>query len=262
MPVGQLSQGDQAAVNRGPQAAVFSGATLHFRCWKSSRGHSVRKKVDSRIQELEDEIRALKTHRNTAAITGALPAEVLSNIFLLNVAMYHDRKSNAWIRVAGVCRHWRAVALSCAALWTDFIRPAKPEFITLMLEQSRKMPITVDMRLPNRSLNEQERILFSQNERLLNVALSGRNSEDCGAVSALLPTSSGPAVSLKSLTLTGCTKEDYRSGLVIKPLKVADNFLQQGAPVLTHLDLVQCSIPWDSLSLPGSLTHSFDSMET
>ncbi|KAF6756823.1 hypothetical protein DFP72DRAFT_1044578 [Ephemerocybe angulata] len=101
-------------------------------------------RVEQRVLELEKEILALKAFRNTMSRTAALPAEILSDIFLY---VAFDCRLNcrpaAWIpRVTHVCRQWRDVAISSPSLWTD-ICFRTPELMQLMLERSRNAPLTL-----------------------------------------------------------------------------------------------------------------------
>lgn len=206
-------------------AATFSEATRHILDARAGTGPElVRNTVDSRIEDLENEIRALKSHRNTVALTGVLPAEILSNIFLANANAHHDDSSHAWIRVACVCQHWREVALGCPTLWSCFTRQSKPEFMELMLKRSQKALLSVNMNLSAGTLSDQQRTLFSENERLrvLELAIRG-HSETSPALAMILPSSSGPALALKSIVLKG-NPSNYGHCVT----KIPENFLQGG----------------------------------
>ncbi|KAH9936681.1 uncharacterized protein B0H18DRAFT_329334 [Fomitopsis serialis] len=67
----------------------------------------------------------LRARLNTLVPISRLPVEVLSEIFLHTAAVRlyvpgrdHDLHPYHWLQVTRMCRHWRAVALSCTALWS------------------------------------------------------------------------------------------------------------------------------------------------
>ncbi|TEB37151.1 hypothetical protein FA13DRAFT_1608516, partial [Coprinellus micaceus] len=108
-------------------------------------------KVARRIQELENEIRALKRCHNAATMTCRLPVEILSRVFLFLSPPKPDPfiwgvekgGSYRWIRATHVCRHWRSAAITCASLWTHLHFEESPELVETMLERSRGAPVDV-----------------------------------------------------------------------------------------------------------------------
>ncbi|OCH87730.1 hypothetical protein OBBRIDRAFT_889606 [Obba rivulosa] len=56
-------------------------------------------------------------HNTTVAIN-RLPAELLANILFLRHDLHTHKSSPSWTELMGICRHWRAIALSTAMLWT------------------------------------------------------------------------------------------------------------------------------------------------
>jgi hypothetical protein len=97
-------------------------------------------------QKIDNEIRALKTRRNTLAPISRLPTELLSRIFI-TIAYSHFDSSNgtdlSWIyAVTAVCGHWRAIALECPGLWC-FIGFMYPIWTEEMLKRSKMAPLVI-----------------------------------------------------------------------------------------------------------------------
>ena len=94
---------------------------------------------------IDEEIRVLKTRRNTYARISRLPNEVLAEIFaVLRKSIGGYCRVLAWHHVTHICRHWRRVALEFATLWTS-PPTALHEYTLLMLERSRTSPLDIDM---------------------------------------------------------------------------------------------------------------------
>ncbi|KAI0704632.1 hypothetical protein C8Q76DRAFT_801544 [Earliella scabrosa] len=75
-----------------------------------------------------------------------LPPELL--VVLFKLVRGPGRRPWYWLRLLQVCRHWHAVALSAATLWSNisgksFIFDPKPDFIQLCFARSREAPLTV-----------------------------------------------------------------------------------------------------------------------
>ncbi|KAH9936670.1 uncharacterized protein B0H18DRAFT_329171 [Fomitopsis serialis] len=99
----------------------------------------------------------LKARLNTFVPIARLPPEVLSEVFLQTVAArttYDARIGRQgalhpyhWLRATQVCRHWRAVALSCTPLWSHLKVTARCGSlpIPLFLEWARKAPLVVSV---------------------------------------------------------------------------------------------------------------------
>jgi hypothetical protein len=107
--------------------------------------------IDNLIDDLNKDIRNLRTLRNTKApINRILSQDVLSYIFetLLDLAtMVLDPYSNAStypasVYISHVCTYWRETALSQPYLWTKRI-PATSDGLKTFLERSKHLPITL-----------------------------------------------------------------------------------------------------------------------
>ncbi|RXW19844.1 hypothetical protein EST38_g6006 [Candolleomyces aberdarensis] len=214
---------------------------------------AVRGQVDQRIADLESEIRTLKTHRNTVvAATSPLPPEILSDIFIILRRVMSDECSYkpSWTRVNHVCRHWRAVALDCPALWSDLMFVCcSPAFTEMMLQRSKNAPLTVKYDRYAPSFDDILCKIASQTSRLRDVELRGRGLD----LPKVLSSFQGTAPTLEKLVLQGA--ELYNRTGSNTYYTIPANFLQDGAPSLQHLDITQFAIHWDALPLSTTLTH-------
>ncbi|RXW19998.1 hypothetical protein EST38_g5865 [Candolleomyces aberdarensis] len=215
---------------------------------------ATREQVDQRIAQLESEIRALKTHRNMVADTSLFPPEILSNIFIILRRLigtghgYYYTPPASWAHVTHVCRHWRAVALDCPALWSELLF-VSPKTTEMMLQRSKNAPLTVKFTANLVRYHDILCKIVSQTGRLRDFELQNRSSTG----SELLKTLSGfesTAPTLEKLVLHGVPV-----GYGGQPYTLPENFLRDGAPSLRHLEVTQFAIRWDALPLSSSLTH-------
>ncbi|OCH93811.1 hypothetical protein OBBRIDRAFT_823850, partial [Obba rivulosa] len=120
---------------------------------------NVRRDIELQIAHHSDAIINLKTHWNTLSPISRLPTELLAEVFILHArdrglhALYYKKygmvlagaeKRYTWIRVAQVCRHWRAVALNCPRLW-NHIYVTSPKWMEMLLPRTRKAPLSVEV---------------------------------------------------------------------------------------------------------------------
>lgn len=85
-----------------------------------------------------------------------LPPEILDDIFSLihqDRARWLVRKSlkRSWVALSHVCQDWRLAALGHARFWIDVDFSMHCEWIKLMLERSRDLPISVRLQGASRS---------------------------------------------------------------------------------------------------------------
>lgn len=223
---------------------------------KRPNAHAFRSQVDQRIAELENEIRALKSHRNTVADTCILPAEVLSNIFIaLKEVIVHERKMS-WVRVSHVCRHWRAVALDCPVLWSTILS-VNPELMELMLHRSKSSPLTIKISACTTRTNDVLSKTLSQTSRLRDVELHLGEWDTSLEASKILSNFDKAAPILEKLVLEG-TKAGH--SLIMSDQQhaiwsIPNDFLQEGAPSLEHLDITRSAFHWDVLPISSTLTY-------
>ncbi|TEB24958.1 hypothetical protein FA13DRAFT_1738769 [Coprinellus micaceus] len=203
--------------------------------------------VEERFVSIKHTIIALVDHFNASLPISRLPPEILSEIFLIHrsrVVKYDQEEDLSWIGITHVCRHWRAVGLSCTTLWSSvtFVNCASVE---AMLSRSGTSPL---------SLN------FTDQSRL------SRYATFVDALPKAL--SRGHRPQLRSLKLHDIDSRVLRSVILFcaqgvplledLSLHCNDSFvwppidvrsLRNVAPTLKFLRLSRCSIPWNSLPL-------------
>ncbi|KAF5342669.1 hypothetical protein D9611_001283 [Ephemerocybe angulata] len=222
----------------------------------------------ARILELEHDIRILKTCQNSTPTVNRLPPEVLSHIFLtLFWTMereYEEDKKVCWIFSTHVCRHWRAVALGCAALWTNFMFDMQGELIRTILPRSKNLPLSVAMKCGGLTDIDALGEVLSQTTRLRHVVLSpriGPNPPQLGRRRFYFdpkldqryePPSFTPALGRMGpfAPLLTTVSVSYTNHRVVE--RLPENFLSEGAPALQHLKLHNFDLHW--LRIPFSST--------
>ncbi|KAF6743170.1 hypothetical protein DFP72DRAFT_1080705 [Ephemerocybe angulata] len=208
--------------------------------------------VDSRIYDLECEIRALKTRRNAATFTCRLPAELLSRIFL---ALSHISSQSMkdpvhkrvdWLICTFVCSRWRDVALGCAELWTTPVF-AVPALAETMLARSKDAPLRIRF---NGKVEQPSEALFtslSQLARLLSVELV-EVTTGSSQIQEMLSSWTGRAPLLTTLHLHNATTQATTHTLPI-------DFLQGGTPSLKILLLSMWGNTWENLPIRPTITY-------
>lgn len=205
-------------------------------------------RVDSRIYDLECEIRTLKTRRNAATFTCRLPAELLSKIFLSLNPTDPVHKRVDWLICTFVCRRWRDVALSCAELWTTPIF-AKPALAETMLARSKDAPLRI---LFNGEAEEPSGALYkalSQLNRLRIVVLE-EVAEGNSQIQEVLSSWTGQAPLLTRLHMAKTSAHAATQGTYTFPI----DFLQGGTPSLEYLGLHMWGNTWDNLPIGPTIT--------
>lgn len=200
-----------------------------------------RRKVEGRIAELENEARALKTCLNATTITGRLPPEILSRVFLALISSApttgHISQRISWIRVTHVCRRWRAVALTFPALWSN-ITIAHDAWTQLMLCRSKEAPLSVELdirgaRCDNTTFKALLSKIFRNGNRLCSVKLCVTDPDMLSDFPASIPR-------LQQLILTGNFVYGRKTQLPV-------HILAGDAPKLTRLEVVGFSLSWKVL---------------
>ncbi|KAF5342120.1 hypothetical protein D9611_001294 [Ephemerocybe angulata] len=226
-----------------------------------------KEKLTSRILELEHDIRILKTCQNSTPSVNRLPPEVLSNIFLFLFwtmeREYREDHKVLWIRSTHVCRHWRAVALGCAALWTNFAFDMHGELMRTILPRSKNLPLSVTLKCDGATDVEALEAVLSQTTRLRCVELSPRihPKPTQSATWFLIPESNkryGP------VSLTAALESMGPSAPLLTTLSVSytkfkedeylpEGFLEVGAPALKHLKLDNFDLHWSGIPFSSTL---------
>ncbi|THU87968.1 hypothetical protein K435DRAFT_324107 [Dendrothele bispora CBS 962.96] len=202
--------------------------------------------IDQKIHQYEDAIRELRSHRNSLAPISQLPPEMLSKIFMLcvtpneNQAAISPRYRWSWIKVSHICRHWRYVALECRCLWScpDF---SKPAWIPEMLKRSRMAPITIrvtdESPLGIRTMNAVNTAL-EHLSRVEELTLSTLQI----SIQKVLPAMNRSAPRLHTLCLSASDPAHWASPAVV----LQKDFMKGDTPSLTHLELKDFHLPWNS----------------
>ncbi|KAF5342673.1 hypothetical protein D9611_001287 [Ephemerocybe angulata] len=204
-----------------------------------------------RILELEHDIRVLKTCRNSNRPVNRLPVEVLSHIFLVLYRTVQteveEGQKGFWIYATHVCRHWRAVALGCAALWCDFAFDMNGELMRTILARSKHLPISVclkcDWGTDTKALGE----VLSHTMRIRHLDLSSwtRWYTPYHFVLARM----GPCAPLLTTLRLSIS---YPTPMIERSLP--EKFLRDGAPILKHLTLKNFDFHWARIPFPPTLT--------
>ncbi|TCD67415.1 hypothetical protein EIP91_012387 [Steccherinum ochraceum] len=99
--------------------------------------------IQQQMHELITRRRTVRSEYNACSPACQLPNELLADVFLWISAYQQtcDRfKATEIIGLTHVCRHWRAVALSCKKLWS-FIGETSEECIFVFLQRSGNVPV-------------------------------------------------------------------------------------------------------------------------
>ncbi|KAF6759749.1 hypothetical protein DFP72DRAFT_1042906 [Ephemerocybe angulata] len=229
----------------------------------------IRQNLAARILELEHDIRILKTCQNSTPTVNRLPPEVLSHIFL-NLFWtvereYEEDKKACWIFSTHVCRHWRAVALGCAALWTNFMFDMHGELIRTILPRSKNLPLSVAMKCGGLMDIDALGEVLSQTTRLRHVVLSPRihpNPPKLGRRRSYLDPEPDPRYEPPSFTpalgrmgpsapLLTTLSVSYTNHRAVE--RLPENFLSEGAPALQHLQLHDFDLHWSRIPFSSTL---------
>ncbi|KAF6759742.1 hypothetical protein DFP72DRAFT_115969 [Ephemerocybe angulata] len=207
------------------------------------------KQLASRILELEHDIRMLKTCRNSNRPVNRLPAEVLSHIFLI---LYWTVQAEAaenqkvfWIYATHVCRQWRAVALGCAALWSDFACNMHGELMRTILPRSKNLSISVSLKCDGATDMEALGEVLSHTTRIRHLDLSSTGF-DLPSYSVALERMGPRAPLLTTLSVSYVAPMDDEC--------LPEDFLKDGAPSLKHLTLKNFDLHWARIPFSPALT--------
>jgi hypothetical protein len=214
-----------------------------------------RQAIDADIKSLEESIRALRHRRNALAPVSSLPIEVTTAIFsflrvpvassLLPLGEKPDHL--AWLRVAHVCHHWREIALNQPLFWshvdfTTFSLAGAAE----ILARAKTAPLYLEARVPTSHWDDSRFSAF-QNE------LHAHAPQICHlAIGAgyfgLRKTLEGLTSRAPTLEYLSLSCEEYPQ----KPQVFVPTTLFNGnTPRLSHLELQNCDINWNSPLLKG-----------
>ena len=209
----------------------------------------LREVIHDKIKVVERASRELKYHHNALAPISRLPPETLAEIFSLLPfpSVDHDYVPYLkWIRVTHVCRRWREIALGSPYLWShiNFTRLTLVGFPEI-LARAKMSPLRFEAKITPRT---KER--YDAFGRQLEAHISHtRHLTISGKFQGTLEQLASPAPALVSLSLRN-SHPPYTS-----PQYLIPDFLFNGtAPKLTRLELLHCSIGWQSPLLKGLQT--------
>ncbi|TFY64321.1 hypothetical protein EVJ58_g2690 [Rhodofomes roseus] len=235
-----------------------------------------RQAIEAEIARYSNYLIDLRTRLNTFASISVLPPEVLSEVFMhtagaggrstaqsdrWGIYMESLTRPYSWIRVSHVCRHWRAVALNCPALWGNLTVTKQREWMEEVLGRSKKAPlyvsVDISMSLPmglsatfyprvNSPQEDSLASILSHTARIRSLSLGSK-----GPLSErILRLLDGPAPLLETLTMrfeTGshiCNNEQDHIHKLLHP----------ETSRLRQLHLHSVLLQWNNTSLP-QLTH-------
>ncbi|TFK39789.1 hypothetical protein BDQ12DRAFT_628705 [Crucibulum laeve] len=203
------------------------------------------RRIDQEIAKHEETIQALKSRRNSYALTCQLPPEILCKIFLACSFTTSTYSPYNWIIVTQICRHWRAVGLSCPELWSNIVM-SRPRWVGEMVRRSKMAAISVnaDVKYLPPKMVEALHLVLGQIPRTRELSLT---SVQKSVIDRFLGELSNPAPILECLVLAAL-RNDYGMD---ENLVIPENLLQGDAPRLRSLDLSFCDIKWNSPLLKG-----------
>ncbi len=230
------------------QAAASSEAEAH-----------ARKALEDQIEVYARAIIDIKTRLNTMTAVARLPPEILSTIFTLVAADGYKQKygnsayvetyyqSNTWIRVAQVCRHWRATALSSPRFWS-YITVTSKRATDEMLRRSKKAPLHIFASVPSYEDDRQKAVkaVMAEFARICTLQLIGSSVAICD----LFKSVNAPAEMLESIRLSDRNSYHGDTGIVGVPLVLTTD----GVPRLRTLEINGFPFSWDNPWFTPTLT--------
>ncbi|TFK21601.1 hypothetical protein FA15DRAFT_716348 [Coprinopsis marcescibilis] len=202
--------------------------------------------MDARIVSMRRDIFELTSQRNARSITYQLPTETLSKIFIecrnlppRNIVLAGNFR---WFKLSHVSRHWRAIAVGCAQLWSAIDDSCLP-LAHVMLERSKRLPLAIE----------------------INGYLSPPYTEDdfCDVMTAALPRLESFKIRIGARTLKrrlaslcmDATPElrslSIHNDTSYEQIALPSNIFKRKTPYLRHLNLYNCHILWKSPLLSG-----------
>ncbi|TFK68656.1 hypothetical protein BDN72DRAFT_841540 [Pluteus cervinus] len=198
-----------------------------------------RTKIDKNILLLEDQLRALKSERNTLAPVNFLPPDVLARIFRhlrdrwwIEAGYVPQRVKNAlvkWIWVTHVSKTWREIALGPGQpdLWTVIPTQNIPCY-TAFLARSRQAGLFVE--IDNKSWTWKVGPVLEQYRRIRQFKHKGNVSDDVRGYLGF------PAPQLESFSFH--PESAYSPNL-------PDNLFANSTPRLRHVYIQDCAFNWN-----------------
>ncbi|KAE9397052.1 hypothetical protein BT96DRAFT_860445, partial [Gymnopus androsaceus JB14] len=195
--------------------------------------------IDQEIFAHESALRDLRSRRNLLIPISKLPVEVLCTIFMFCVRERAYRWH--WLTITHICRLFRIAALNCPALWAtpEF---AKPNLASEMIERSKMSLLTVEADIATPHILDVVSAGLKEAARLKKIHISTSRLHYMDRIICELDR---PAPFLDSL---------YLNNSFFEPYLLPSDFLADDAPRLSHIELYNCNLRWDS-SLFRNLVH-------
>lgn len=226
---------------------ISSGATVH-----------ARKALEDQIDVHARAIIDIKTRLNTMTPVARLPPELLSTIFtLLSAESYEATNANPlyttdgyhrqyWIRVAHVCRHWRAIALATPRFWSYIVVTTKRAADEL-LARSKKAPLHVVASVPSYEDDRRKAVqdVMAEFSRIRALQLSGTSQAICELFSKI----TAPAPMLEYIKLSERSSY-YSIHATTVPLALRAEYV----PRLRNVEIYDLPFAWDHPVFSSTLT--------
>ena len=207
-----------------------------------------RKALEAQLEVHAQAMIDIKTRLNTMTPVARLPPELLSNVFTLLAAQNYEvrhanamysidtNQTNSWIRVAHVCRYWRATALATPRLWSYIVVTTERAVGELLL-RSKRAPLHVIASVPSHEDERQRAVreVMAEFSRIRALHLTGSSQALCD----LFHKVSVPASMLESLKLLDRTP--YYGFATTVPLVLPANQV----PCLRKLEINGFLFSWD-----------------
>ncbi|KAI0317010.1 hypothetical protein OF83DRAFT_193004 [Amylostereum chailletii] len=227
---------------------------------------------------LEDELYAVRTvcsalasRRNAlSSFACRIPSDILAHIFsftrntmktirsenhrgheYIRARAAKGKRDLAWTTVTHICRYWRHAALAHPALWTDIVVDAGRAWADEMLSRAKYANISLVMSSPPfsgtldffPSADWTREVVSRHMSHISALTLHGSYRD----VRTLMAEMTSPVPALEKLII----KPTRVVTMVVNPrppaiIHLPAEFLAKDAPVLSHLDIRGCTVPWTS----------------
>jgi hypothetical protein len=212
--------------------------------------------IDAEIKILEESIRALKLRRNALAPISSLPPEVFIAIFsllclpgtIMSSLSGKPGQNLAQLCVSHVCNQWREIILNQPLLWGHVnFTTLSSAGITEVLLRSKALPLYLEGRISSRRWDDARFGTFQEElqahiPRICHLRISAEPHHLLQILEGLML----PAPTLEYLSLTSREGDQNHVDLFIP-----DTLFDGSAPELSHLELRNYDISWNSPLLKG-----------
>ena len=202
--------------------------------------------IDRRVANLRESIRVLHSQRNGLFPISKLPAEILTEIFLLhqqNVTENYTVETVDWIGITHVSQRWREIAVNFSGLWTH-IPFYHPKWAEEMIARSQHACLIVRATYNRPKYSSQGQLLKSfLQKHLSRVQVLEVQNTSPQLFQDIQPTS---VPHLSTLTLSTPWQDPVTES---SPLQIIDSRLLN-TTLLRKLE-VSTTLGWDSMLFSG-----------